>query len=74
MNTAEFNHSEAYRIMLKNYPDVLDIKQMCEVFGISVKTGYRMLRENKISCLKIGRTYRIPKTHIVHYLNTGHIK
>ncbi|MCI6227609.1 MAG: helix-turn-helix domain-containing protein, partial [Clostridiales bacterium] len=50
--------------MLKDYPDVMSIEQMCEILSISTKTGYRILREGKICCLKVGRAYRIPKAHL----------
>ena len=30
---------DAYRLMLKDYPDVMDIGQMCEALGVSTKTG-----------------------------------
>lgn len=60
--------SEAYSIMLKDYPDVMDINDMCSILGIGVKTGYQLLRNCSISCLKVGRTYRIPKVHILSYL------
>jgi len=53
----------------RDYPDILDIGQMCELLGISTKTGYRLLRENKIEHLKVGRSYRIPKIHVLAYFN-----
>lgn len=59
---------DAYRLMLKDYPDVMDIVQMCEVLGVSTKTGYKLLKDGKIEYLKIGRAYRIPKAHILRYL------
>jgi len=59
---------DAYSIMLKEYPDVLDINQMCEILGVSTKTGYKILKAGKINSLKIGRTYRIPKVHIISFL------
>ena len=62
---------KAYRIMLKKYPDVLDMKQMCEILGISLKTGYGLIQENKIECLKVGRAYRIPKPFLLSYLRIG---
>ena len=55
---------DAYKLMLKEYPDVMNVEQMCEILGVSTKTGYRILREGKICCLKIGRAYRIPKAHL----------
>ena len=40
MNTAtNISQQEAYKLMLKAYPDVLTIQQMCDILGISTKTG-----------------------------------
>ena len=36
------SQEKAYKFMLKRYPDVLDINQMCEILGISTKTGYAL--------------------------------
>ena len=63
--------NDAYKLMLKDYPDVMSIEQMCEILSISTKTGYRILREGKICCLKVGRAYRIPKAHIFTFLCIG---
>ena len=41
---------------------------MSKALGISTKTGYRLLRDNKIEHLRLGRTYRIPKTHLLTYM------
>lgn len=62
---------DAYSLMLKEYPDVMNIEQMCQALGISTKTGYRLLKNEAILCLKIGRTYRIPKPHVLTYLRIG---
>ena len=40
---------DAYRLMLKDYPDVMDIGEMCKVLGISKKTGYKLLKIGKSS-------------------------
>ena len=61
MNANEIKPAEAYRIMLKKYPDVLNIKQMCEIFGISQKTGYKMLQENKIPFFQSGQVVSNPE-------------
>ena len=52
-------------------PDVSVYMELCEILGISTKTGYRILREGKICCLKVGRAYRIPKAHLFTYLAIG---
>lgn len=62
---------DAYSIMLKNYPDVMDATQVCEVLGVSTKTGYALFRSGKIDCLKVGRPYRIPKVNLLEYLKVG---
>ena len=66
--TNTLSSKDAYSLMLKEYPDVLDINQMCEILGVSTKTGYKILKAGKINSLKIGRTYRIPKVHIISFL------
>lgn len=57
-----------YALMLKSYPDILNIHELCEVLAISTKTGYKLLREGKISSVKVGRIYRIPKVSLLSYM------
>ena len=60
--------AKPYNVRLRDFPDVMNIDQMCEILGISTKTGYRLLKEGTITSLKVGRTYRIPKVHVLTYL------
>ncbi|EHI99236.1 hypothetical protein CDLVIII_2632 [Clostridium sp. DL-VIII] len=63
------NKNNIYCLLFKEYPDVVNIKQMCKMLGgISTKTGYRILKEDKINYFKIGRAYKIPKISILIYL------
>ncbi|WP_438492237.1 helix-turn-helix domain-containing protein [Paenibacillus sp. IHBB 3054] len=67
---AIINHQEAYELLFQNYPDVVNIAEMCEMLGgISNKTAYKLLQENTINHFKIGRIYKIPKVNILLYLN-----
>ena len=59
---------EAYRIMFRDYPDIVNVNQMSKMLGISDKTAYALLRDNKIEHFKVGRTYKIPKIYILSYL------
>ena len=61
-------YNEIYRSVLKDYPDILTVEEMSKALGISTKTGYRLLRDNKIEHLRLGRTYRIPKAHLLTYM------
>ena len=55
--------------MLKDYPELIRIEQLCEALGgISTKTGYKLLKEKRIVSLKIGREYRITKNNLIDYL------
>lgn len=62
---------DAYSLMLKGYPDILNITQMADALGISTKTGYKLLQSGSIMSMKVGRSYRIPKAHVLTYLRIG---
>ena len=56
---------EAYQLVFCDYPDIVNVEQMCEMLGgISQKTAYRLL----IKSFVVGRRYRIPKICIFEYL------
>ena len=59
---------EIYRSVFKEYPDVLDVKQVSKLLGVSTKTVYRLLRDGTIDSLKIGREFRIPKVNVMRYV------
>ena len=60
------------REILRKYPDVVDVPQLCEMLGgsrpVSKKTAYRMLNAGKIKAFRIGRSYRIPKVNVIRFL------
>ena len=57
-----------YNSMFKDYPDVLNVEDMSRILNISVKTVYKILQEQSVEYLKIGREYRIPKINLIKYL------
>ncbi|MDR0951401.1 MAG: helix-turn-helix domain-containing protein [Oscillospiraceae bacterium] len=60
---------EAYEVLFPDYPDVVTVKQMCEMLGgISMKTGYRLLHSGEVKSFNIGRSIRIPKISLIDYL------
>lgn len=68
MEKLTLEQEQAYRLILQEFPDVLDIDEMCQVLKISTKTGYRLLKEKKIEGIKVGRSYRILKISVFIYL------
>lgn len=68
MSKTTMTQREAYRLMLRKYPDVMNVDEVSEVLGVSTKTCYKLIRSGKITSLKVGRAYRIPKAHLFSYL------
>ena len=65
----KLSRNGTYSLMFRGYPDVVNVKQLCEMLGgISTKTACRLLQDNKIEHFKIGRIYKIPKIHVLKYL------
>ena len=64
----ELSTHEIYQIVFWDYPDVMDVKQVSEVLGVSTKTVYRLLHEGSLESLKIGREFRIPKVNVMKYV------
>lgn len=55
--------------MFKDYPDILNVNQMCEILGgISTKTGYKMLHENVIESIRIGKQFKIAKVTLIDFI------
>lgn len=59
---------ENYELMFTDYPDIVNIPQLKEMLGIGVNLAYELVRKKKISSLKVGRAYRIPKRNVIAYL------
>lgn len=59
----------AYKLLFTEYPDIVNVEQMCEMLGgICDKTAYRLLKSGEIKSFIVGRHYRIPKLNILEYL------
>lgn len=55
--------------MFAKYPDVVEVNQLREMLGgISRKLAYKLLAENEIRSVRVGRTYKIPKTCVIEFL------
>lgn len=60
---------DAYKLIFREYPDVVTVEQMCEMLGgLSTKTGYQLLKSGAIKHFVLGRRYRIPKVSILEYM------
>lgn len=59
---------ENYELMFTEYPDIVNISQLKEMLDIGINLAYELVRKNKISSLKVGREYKIPKRNVIAYL------
>lgn len=59
---------ENYQMMFTTYPDVVTISQLKEMLGIGITLAYRLVKQNTINAIKIGRKYKIPKANVIAYL------
>lgn len=57
---------------LDEYADLLDADDLSEYLDISKRSTYRLLRSGAIKSIRVGREYRIPKAHIMTYLQIPH--
>ena len=62
------NIKENYELMFTAYPDIVNIIQLKEMLGIGINLAYKLVRNQTIPSLKVGREYKIPKRNIVYYL------
>ncbi|TYA14802.1 helix-turn-helix domain-containing protein [Paenibacillus faecis] len=69
INSEPVTIPDLYSLLYLNYPDVVSVEQVCEMLGdISSKTAYKLLQAGRIDHFRIGRTYKIPKQSVIHYL------
>ena len=54
--------------MFREYPDVVTVKQVCEMLNISRPMVYELLHDNIIPHKRIGTKYIIPKWGVKEYL------
>ena len=55
--------------IFKEYPDVLNAVDLCKMLGgISKKLAYRILKQNQIPSIRVGREYKIAKADVVNFI------
>lgn len=54
--------------MLEEYKDILTINDLCNIMHIGKTSAYKLIKENKVPCVKVGRNIRIPKKLLIMYI------
>ena len=60
-----------YGLLFADYPDVVTVRQLQTMLGISRHAAYDLLGEGEIGALKLGNAYKIPKINVIRYLLTN---
>ena len=56
--------------MFRNYPDVMDIRDLQRALGIGKSTAYALVESNRIPNFKIGRIYKISKSALIDFIQS----
>jgi len=54
--------------MFRDYPDILTVKQVCEMLNIGRNNTYELVRSGAIKSVTIGRQIRIPKENVIRFV------
>lgn len=54
--------------MFDNYPDVLTVVDVKTALCIGKNAVYALIKNKQIKAIKIGNTYRIPKSNLIAYV------
>ena len=59
-----------YATKLKDYPSALTVSEVGRILRVSDKLVYRLIRDDSIAAVKVGRTYRIAKSNLIDYMRS----
>jgi len=71
MSDLEKKPNNVYGMILTEYKDLLSVKDLMNIFGASQQTIYKKMKCGEFgNPIRIGRTYKIPKLHLLNkYFN-----
>ena len=59
---------QAYKTMLTEYPDVLDVCHVCEILKVSRRTAYKLINKDGLAHIRVGRKYKVAKIDLIKHL------
>ena len=59
---------ELYTLMFPEYPDIIDVRQLQGMLGISRHLAYNLIADGYIRGIKIGNAYKVPKVNVISYV------
>ena len=65
---------ELYKMMFPNYPDIVTVKQLREMLGVSRHLAYNLIDNGELQAVKIGTSLKIPKISVINYVLGEEVK
>ena len=59
---------ELYQMMFPDYPDIVTVKQLRNMLGVSRALAYKLISDGEIQAVKIGTSLKIPKVSVINYV------
>ena len=60
-----------YKKTFADYPSALNVKEVAEILRISTKAVYRIINNNFLPAIKVGREHRVAKSNLIKYLRAA---
>lgn len=57
-----------YAKSLSDYPEALTAAETAEILRVSIKTVYKLIKDNNLPAVQVGREKRIAKNQLIDYL------
>lgn len=54
--------------MFEEYRDLLTLEELCEALSIGKNQAYQLVSSGELSCMRTGRTWKIPKPALIDYV------
>ena len=56
---------------MRSYPMALTVPEVAEILRVCTKTVYKLIKEDSIPYVKIGREIRVSKGRLIEYLQNS---
>lgn len=57
--------------MFKDYPDIVTIIDLQAMLHIGRNAAYKLLKDNSIVSIRVGKKYIIPKSSVTNFITEG---
>lgn len=69
MNNCKCERIDYAQVLFKNFPDVIEVKDLPRMLpNVKLSKAYSLIRNKEIYSIKVGVNYAIPKIAVIEYL------